>query len=268
MRRPQRWVSAMRTTQSVNAQLSFYEVTGRMAADPESHVRAEHRTSATPAVSRFCHELKRLMTQKSQSMTNHASTRGGHMEPVASSSSAPAEYHAVRFYESDGALARIVAEFLHAGLDRESPGIVVATSSVRGEIIRELTNRSMDVVELQRSHDLLLLDARETLSTFMEDGRPDARKFKDQMCQVIHRVSGDRTDCTVRIFGQMVDVLWQDGERDAAIRLEVLWNQLARTEAFSLLCGYAMGIFTRTPTSTRSAASIHTQSPQTARRIA
>jgi hypothetical protein len=41
----------------------------------------------------------------------------------------------------------------------------------------------------------------------------------------------------------MVDVLWQDGEHDAAIRLEVLWNQLAQTEAFSLLCGYAMGHF-------------------------
>jgi hypothetical protein len=165
------------------------------------------------------------------------------MEQVASSSSAPAEYHAVRFYESDRSLARIVAQFLHEGFDGGSPGIVVATANLRAAIIRELTDRSLDVVELQRSRDLLLLDAEETLSTFMMDGRPDARHFKDQMCQVIQGVRGDRADCTVRIFGQMVDVLWQDGERDAAIRLEVLWNQLAQTKAFSLLCGYAMGHF-------------------------
>jgi hypothetical protein len=44
-------------------------------------------------------------------------------------------------------------------------------------------------------------------------------------------------------LGQMVDILWREGERDAAIRLEVLWNQLAQTKAFSLLCGYAMGNF-------------------------
>lgn len=49
--------------------------------------------------------------------------------------------------------------------------------------------------------------------------------------------------CTLRICGQMVDILWKNGQRDAAIRLEVLWNQLANTEAFSLLCGYAMGQF-------------------------
>jgi hypothetical protein len=41
----------------------------------------------------------------------------------------------------------------------------------------------------------------------------------------------------------MVDLLWKDGLTVAAIRLEVLWNQLAMTHDFSLLCGYAMGNF-------------------------
>ena len=165
------------------------------------------------------------------------------MKQIAQSSPAPAQSHAVRFYESDTSLARIVAEFLREGSGRGNPGIVVATASLRAAILRELTDRSVDVDELQRSRELTLLDAREMLSTFMMDGRPEARKFNDQMCEVIRRVCGDRGDCTVRIFGQMVDVLWHDGERDAAIQLEVLWNQLARTEAFSLLCGYAMGQF-------------------------
>src|SRR2546423_3350323 len=165
------------------------------------------------------------------------------MSHVDGSSSAGAEYHAVRFYENDKSLARIVAEFLHQGFDRGSPGIVVATDTQRAEILRELKGRSCDVLALERSDDLVLLDAEETLSTFMEDGRPDTRKFTDQMCHVIRKVCRGRTDCTVRIFGQMVDVLWQQGKRDAAIRLEVVWNQLAQTQAFSLLCGYAIGHF-------------------------
>jgi hypothetical protein len=165
------------------------------------------------------------------------------MEQSDSSPSAPAEYHAVRFYESDSSLARIVAEFLHEGFNAGSPGIVVSTANQRAEIIRELTDRSLDVAELQRSHDLLLLDAVETLSTFMVDGKPNPRQFRDHMCQVIETVCRGRTNRTVRIFGQMVDVLWQAGERDAAIRLEVHWNRLAETQAFSLLCGYTMGNF-------------------------
>jgi hypothetical protein len=41
----------------------------------------------------------------------------------------------------------------------------------------------------------------------------------------------------------MVDVLWKAGQDVAAIRLEMLWNKLAMTHDFSLLCGYAMGDF-------------------------
>ena len=165
------------------------------------------------------------------------------LESIAQLSSLPARYHAVRFYESERSLAQIVADFLKEGFEAGSPGLVVATPVQRGAIVRELTDRSLDVTELQRSHDLVLLDARETLSTFMVDGRADAGKFKYQMCQVIEKVCRGRAHCTVRIFGSMVDVLWQEGERDAAVRLEVLWNQLAQTQAFSLLCGYAIGNF-------------------------
>ena len=43
--------------------------------------------------------------------------------------------------------------------------------------------------------------------------------------------------------GQMVDVLWKNGQQEAAIRLEVLWNHLANSQAFSLMCGYAIGHF-------------------------
>jgi hypothetical protein len=154
-----------------------------------------------------------------------------------------AQHHAVRFYENDKSLAHIVAEFLADGLAAGNPGIVVATAAQRGAILRELVAKSLDVVELQRSNDLVLLDAKDTLSLFMSDGKPDAHAFESSMREVIKRVCHGRPKCTVRIFGQMVDLLWQDGKQDAAIRLEMLWNQLANTQAFSLLCGYAMGYF-------------------------
>jgi hypothetical protein len=155
----------------------------------------------------------------------------------------PAQHHAVRFYDNDKSLAQIVAEFLSDGLAAGNPGIVIATPAHRGAILKELTARSLDVVELQRSGDLVLADAKEALSSFLTNGKPDAEAFKSSMCEVINRACRGRPDCTVRIYGEMVDVLWQDGQQEAAIRLETLWNQLANTEAFSLLCGYAMGHF-------------------------
>jgi hypothetical protein len=152
-------------------------------------------------------------------------------------------HHAVRFYENDKSLAKIVAQFLSEGFAAGNPGLVVAVPAQRGAILKELVAASLDVVELQRSDDLVLLDAEETLSRFMTNGKPDAEAFEKSMCEVLKRVCRGRPNCTVRIYGQMVDVLWKDGQQDAAIRLEMLWNLLANTQAFSLLCGYAMGHF-------------------------
>jgi DcmR-like sensory protein len=168
---------------------------------------------------------------------------GAYMKPDVKSSPVPPNPHAVRFYESNRSLAVIVAEFLHGGFADDLPGIVVATPTLRAAVLRELSNRSLDIVELQRSETLLMLDARDMLATFMVDGKPDETRFMEGMSKVIERACRGRSDCPVRIFGQMVDVLWQEDQQEAAIRLEVLWNELAQTKSYSLLCGYAMGHF-------------------------
>jgi len=163
-------------------------------------------------------------------------------EPVSSTSG---RFHAVRFYEDDKALFRIVAEFLGDGLAAGRPAIVIATPSHRAGVARELTARSLDVERLRLAGDLLLLDATKTLATFtfMVNDKPDSERFRSSMCGAIEEVCRGRENCTVRVSGQMVDLLWKDGEPEAAIRLEVLRNQLANSHALSLLCGYAMGHF-------------------------
>jgi hypothetical protein len=152
-------------------------------------------------------------------------------------------YHGVRFYDNATSLAQIVGEFLGEGLTVSHPAIVVATEPQRLAIVRELAGKGLDVAELQRAGDLVLLDAQAMLDTFMADGMPDAVRFKDTMCAVLQRICRGRPGRPIRIYGQMVDVLWKQGQHDAALRLEMLWNHLAASEAFSLLCGYAMGSF-------------------------
>jgi hypothetical protein len=165
------------------------------------------------------------------------------MTTAAHSLSTPRFHHAVRFYESDRSLARIVGDFLAAGFAAGEPAILVATPAHRAGILRELASKSLDIVQLQRADDLILLDAQETLATFLVDGKPVADKFDEAMCAVIGRACDGRPDCTVRVYGEMVNLLWKDGQQEAAIRLEMMWNQLANTKTFSLLCGYAMGQF-------------------------
>jgi hypothetical protein len=164
-------------------------------------------------------------------------------------------FHAVKFYESQTSLCRIVAEFLGEGLITRQPGLVIATPEHRAGIVAELRARHFDVDAMQDAGDLLLLDASEALATFMVDGMPDADLFAYHTTLAIEQVCRGRKDCTIRAYGEMVDVLWKSAQEVAAIRLEMLWNKLAMTNDFELLCGYAMGSFYKDA----SLAEIHSQ---------
>ena len=47
----------------------------------------------------------------------------------------------------------------------------------------------------------------------------------------------------VAAFGEMVALLLAEGKPEAAIRLEQLWNDLAKTHSFDLHCAYPMSLF-------------------------
>jgi DcmR-like sensory protein len=152
-------------------------------------------------------------------------------------------FHAVRFYQDADGLSRIVSNFLAEGFGAHEPGVVIATPAHMAQIEGQLLDRGIDVARLAADGDLILLDADATLAEFMADGMPDGSRFRQTMTPVLEKACRGRHDSTVRAYGEMVDVLWKAGQSVAAIRLETLWNSLAHSHTFSLLCGYAIGSF-------------------------
>jgi signal transduction histidine kinase len=153
--------------------------------------------------------------------------------------------HAVQFYEGEDFLYDVVADFLAAGLARGQSAIVIATRRHRTGFLAQLERRGTDVAGLRRGGRLVLLDARATLDSFMVDGAPDEARMRAQLGPVIERALRSGSDPVACAYGEMVDLLVRDGNADAAVRLEALWNDLARTYAFSLLCAYSMESFSR-----------------------
>jgi hypothetical protein len=163
--------------------------------------------------------------------------------PVSKQSTEPGHFHAVRFYKDADSLCAIVGTFLTEGFNASQPAVVIATPVHRTMIEGCLEREGHRVATLKATGQLVLLDAEDVLSQFMVDGMPNPALFKGALIPILDKICEGRKDCVVRAYGEMVDVLWKAGQSVAAIRLEMLWNDLARTRAFSLLCGYAMGNF-------------------------
>jgi hypothetical protein len=152
-------------------------------------------------------------------------------------------HHAVQFYGSDNSLFTTVGGFISEGLVAGQPAVIIATEPHRAAIVEQLTTRLIDVKEAERIGDLVLVDAHEALATFMIESGPDAEAFERHVGGVIEKILNGRSRTVVRAYGEMVDVLWKEGRTEAAIKLEILWNKLATTYQFALLCGYSMGNF-------------------------
>ncbi|MBV9610122.1 MAG: MEDS domain-containing protein [Acidobacteria bacterium] len=153
--------------------------------------------------------------------------------------------HTVQLYRTDDYLADDVSGWLAPALDAGGSAIVIATEPHRQAIGKLLQTRARDLREVAEQGRYLTLDADETLGFFMRDGWPDAKQFAAVVGAVIDAAhsAAKKGHRRVYAFGEMVTRLWQQQKCQAAMRLEQLWNELARTRSFDLRCGYPVGYF-------------------------
>ena len=152
-------------------------------------------------------------------------------------------FHGVHFYTDERAWCRIAADFIADGLRRHEATIAVVTPAHHVLILERLLTLDRSVRDLVDSQTLRLLDARDTLGLFMRDTGPDAKLFHQHVGGIIRAATESRSPARVRACGEMVDLLCQEGRQEDAVRLEMLWNELAATADLSLLCSYGTRSF-------------------------
>jgi len=148
------------------------------------------------------------------------------------------ERHIVQFYQDDHDLVSHATRFLAAGLSDGEVVIAVATPPHRAAFDLAIGRLGVDLGSLQALGHYVALDADEMLSAVAGDGQPDAGRFDERVGALIDRASA--TGRPVRVYGEMVAILWQRGELLGAISLEALWNQIRAHGPFSLYCAYPL----------------------------
>jgi hypothetical protein len=141
-------------------------------------------------------------------------------------------------------IAEAVGVFASAGLKKGDAVVLVTTEARRVVIERQLQADGFDVRRVESSGQLAFFEAGELLSVFLREGMPDATLFKTSVARVIERASTDPVtgeSRKVRIFGEMVSLLYMGSNTPAAERLEEFWNQMVEAYSVSLFCAYSLG---------------------------
>jgi DNA-binding NarL/FixJ family response regulator len=156
-----------------------------------------------------------------------------------------AHHHEVQFYSDDALLLNTFARFISVALKSGCAAIVVITESHRDGLVSRLKAQGVDVDAATQQGTYIQLDVNKTLSRFMVNDIPDAARFFPVVGGLIEAAAKatKREHPRVVACGECSPVLWAEGNADAAIRVEQLWDNVGKTFGVDILCGYAMSSF-------------------------
>lgn len=144
--------------------------------------------------------------------------------------------HAAVVWDDVATLEAEIARLVTDGLDAGDAVIVVATTDHWDGARRRLGDREDELQRALGSGQVVVRDAEALLDVLRDGGQVDPVLF-DLHAGGLLAASANGWD-EVRVFGEMVSLLWNAGDVVAALDLEANWNALLARHRFGLLCGY------------------------------
>jgi hypothetical protein len=174
---------------------------------------------------------------------------------LTSGEAAPCD-HVLELYDDDEAQVAALVQFAAGGLESGDGVVVIAQPAHLRALHHRLGARDQLLPAIERDQ-YIPVDAEHLLAEFMDDGWPDRARFEGLVDDLLTRGRGHGR--RVRIYSELVSVLWAQGNEAAAVRLEQLWEQRCRQQRFRLLCVYPRGPFVAgSPAAAREVCETHT----------
>ncbi|HXM97430.1 MAG TPA: PAS domain S-box protein [Candidatus Dormibacteraeota bacterium] len=151
--------------------------------------------------------------------------------------------HLVYFYQKTDSLLDALCDYVGSALRGDRAAIVVGTKPHLEGLNERLEARGVDLASARTNNRYVELDAAETLAKITAGGMPDAARFSKIIGGIIRKSNAAAKGKPPVVFGEMVSLLWAAGKTDAAVRLEQLWNDLAKKQSFTLRCAYPIADF-------------------------
>jgi hypothetical protein len=151
--------------------------------------------------------------------------------------------HIVQLYQDQQFLNRAVCRFA-AGAIANGEGVILVPTAEHWNAFRpRLEAEGVDVSAAQKSGQLSVVDADQLLPEFMRDAMPDAPVFLGLAKDVISKAQAGGRYQKVRWWGEMVNVLWEQGNVGASMALEDQFDQLAQKHEIAIFCSFVMDNF-------------------------
>ena len=144
--------------------------------------------------------------------------------------------HLVQVYENEKIFLDTLEGFAGTGFLANDSVVIIATSKHLDALNSRLRSQGFDLDARIAADQYIPIDAEDLLSLLVVDGWIDENIFNSFITDIVNRAK--QRNGKVRAFGEMVAVLWEQGNCGATVQLENLWNELHGKSPFTLFCAY------------------------------
>jgi DNA-binding NarL/FixJ family response regulator len=176
-------------------------------------------------------------------LDNHQPQHAAHHLRQKGASEAPPVRHEVEFYANDAAFVNGFVRAIEAALKAGNSVVVIASESHRAAILEKARVEITDFNSLFTQGRFSQIDNRVTLSRYMVNDLPDPLLCAEAVGELVSAAAKAAPQARVSICGECAPALLADGNPDAAIRVEQLWDELTRRHGADTLCGYLWSHF-------------------------
>lgn len=152
--------------------------------------------------------------------------------------------HILQFFDTRDSLGNVVSAFLHEGWEHGEHLLVIAKPRHWTRIADRLARRGWTEAEAVEQGRLTVLDVHAVVPGILRGRNIDAPLFHATVGALVARLAHRSTRAGLRIYGEVVEVLAEEGHFESAREVEKLWNVLREHHEFNLLCSYSAAHFT------------------------
>jgi DNA-binding NarL/FixJ family response regulator len=166
----------------------------------------------------------------------------GGLERIAEGDSLASHRHRLLFCSSDAVLVAAFSRFIAGALDRGNTVIVLVTEAHDVSLQRALQASRVDLALAIRQRRYVSVSINQLLAKVMVNGCPDPTQFRDAAEELLTeatRRAGDQ-HAEVAACGECSPTVWANGNVEAAIQLEQLWDDIAKSRPMDILCAYPL----------------------------
>ena len=144
--------------------------------------------------------------------------------------------HPVSFWVDDVGLADAVADYAAAGFVAGTAVVIAVTDEHRRMVEERLVGLGFDLAVAEGLGQYRVLDAAVLHEALTVADHIDPERFEAIVGGTLETVRNRWQG--FRVFGEIVDLYWRNGDLHLALELESCWNQLRARSKFPLYCGY------------------------------